>query len=359
MVKDREKKEQSNENDENNQKDEIIENNNDIEKKLEEVSINGKESEYQETIRDDLKNESINHIKVLMFLIIIVIIVTAVVLVVFYTQTIPTNSSPNADAEKIMEAEKIRQAEEDKRQKEQEELQKIEEAKRKEEERQAKLPKLTEQGRQNMENIYHSETKRAFLTFDDGPSNITPQILDTLKEQNVKATFFTLGSNLEIFPETTKRIYNEGHFIASHGYSHVYSSIYESPQSVLDEYNRWRDIIRNTLGEPEYDAHLFRFPGGIPGGKYETIKLEAKQLLSDNGILSIDWNSLTGDAETQHPEADKLMENLKTTTEDKSSVVILMHDAQAKKVTADMLPDIINYLKEQGYEFKTFYDIIK
>lgn len=232
----------------------------------------------------------------------------------------------------------------------------MEEAKKRREE---KLPKLTEVGRNNMENIYKSETKRAFITFDDGPSSLTPEILDTLKNENVKATFFMLGMNVDRYPETVKRVYDEGHFIASHGYTHQYSSIYSSTQAVLDEYNQCNDAIKRAIGEKDYNCHLFRFPGGLPGGKYADIKQEAKQLLSENDILSVDWNALTGDAETTHPVAENLLEKLRTTTQDKNSVVILMHDAQTKKITAEILPQIIAYLKEQGYELKSFYDIIK
>lgn len=225
--------------------------------------------------------------------------------------------------------------------------------------RQEKIPKLTEAGRTNMENIYHSETKKVFLTFDDGPSNVTPTILDTLKQEKVVATFFVLGSKVEVFPETTKRIYEEGHYIANHGYSHSYSSIYSSAQATLDEYNQCNDVVKNTIGIPEYNSHLFRFPGGKNGGPYDSVKQEAKELLSQNDILNIDWNALTGDAESTNPTSEKLMSRLQETTSNRNSIVLLMHDAQAKKVTADTLPQIIAYLKEQGYEFKNFYDIIK
>lgn len=330
------------------------------------------EENYQDTINDDLRENNLNHIKFIMILIIITIVAALIVIINEVTNTMQVGSNPVESQIIQIEEEQIRIGDEEKRkQKEQEELAKQEELARQEElakqeelrkqqeEREAKFPKLTEVGRANMENIYHSETKRAFLTFDDGPSNVTPQILDVLKNEDIKATFFMLGSNVVNFPETTKRVWNEGHFIANHGYTHVYSSIYSSTQAVLDEYNMCNDAIRNALGEPEYNSHLFRFPGGLEGGKYADLKQEANQLLSDNDILSIDWNALTGDAETQHPVAEKLMERLKETTEGKNSVVILMHDAQAKKVTADMLPDIIGYLREQGYEFKTFYDIIK
>ena len=222
-----------------------------------------------------------------------------------------------------------------------------------------RLPNLTEKGKENIGNIYHSDKKIAYLTFDDGPSIVTPTILDVLKQETVKATFFVLGSNVEKMPETTKRIYDEGHCIANHGYSHVYQTIYQSPQTVLDEYNMCNDIVKNAIGQQEYNSHLFRFPGGLPGGKYAEIKNQASELLSQNNIMHIDWNALTGDAETNNLSTEFELTRLEQTTTDKNSVVILMHDAPAKKVTADSLPQIISYLREQGYEFKSFYDIIK
>ena len=225
--------------------------------------------------------------------------------------------------------------------------------------RQAKLPKLTEKGKENIEHIYKSETKRAFLTFDDGPSTVTPSILDTLKSENVKATFFVLGSNVEKHPDMLKRIYDEGHYIANHGYSHVYTSIYASPQSVLDEFYKCNDAVKNAIGEEEYNSHLFRFPGGLSGGKYAEVKQQANQLLRENNIIHVDWNALTGDAEIKEPTIEFEVQRLKETTQGKNSVVILMHDAQAKKVTAEALPQIISYLKEQGYELVNFYDVMK
>lgn len=239
-------------------------------------------------------------------------------------------------------------------QKEQEEI-KIQE----EMERQAKIPKLTEEGKEKLKNIYHSETKRAFLTFDDGPSKNTKDILDILKENDVKATFFVLGSQVEVFPETTNRIYNEGHYIANHGYSHKYSNIYQSPEQVLNEYNQCNQIVANTLGVPEYNSHLFRFPGGSIGGKYADIKNQTIPLLEQNNILYVDWNALTGDSEKANPTEEYLMNNLQQTTNEKNSVVILMHDSQAKKVTVDCLPKVIEYLRQQGYEFENFYSIVK
>lgn len=239
-------------------------------------------------------------------------------------------------------------------QKEQEELEIQKEA-----DRQAKIPKLTDEGKENFKNIYHSETKKAFLTFDDGPSQNTNDILNILKDNNIKATFFVLGSQVEVFPETTNRIYNEGHFIANHGYSHKYSSIYQSPEQILNEYNQCNQIVANTIKVPEYNSHLFRFPGGSVGGKYAQIKSQAIPLLEQNNILYVDWNSLTGDSEKVNPTEEYLMNNLQKTSEGKNSLVILMHDSQAKRITVDFLPKVIEYLRQQGYEFDNFYNIIK
>ncbi len=206
--------------------------------------------------------------------------------------------------------------------------------------------------------IYHSDEKRVFLTFDDGPSkSVTPLILDLLKQQNIKATFFLLGSRVEKNPQIVKRQYEEGHYVTNHGYSHVYSLIYESPQSVIDEYNKTEEAIRGAIGKPDYSSYLFRFPGGTSGGRHKNVKQEAKQILEQNGIAHIDWNALTADAEGKNT-VEEMLEYAKQTIGNKNSVVILMHDASDKILTYEMLPHLINYLREQGYSFKNMYDLI-
>ncbi len=231
--------------------------------------------------------------------------------------------------------------------------------KEKEEEQKAKLPELTEETKKNMSNIYKSENKRVFLTFDDGPSQtVTPVILDILKQENIKATFFLLGSRVELKPDIVKREYEEGHYLASHGYSHVYSQIYASPQSVLDEYNNCITAIRNAIGNQEYNPHLFRFPGGYYGGKYANIKKEASQLLEQNEVLHIDWNALTSDAAGAKTTQEFIAE-LEKTVPKHNSVVVLMHDAGNKTATAEALPTIIKYFRDKGFEFENFYNIMK
>ena len=228
-----------------------------------------------------------------------------------------------------------------------------------EEAEKARFLPLNEQELENFSNIYkHQDNKRVFLTFDDGPStSVTPYILDLLSQQNVKATFFVLGSKVEANPDLVKREYDEGHYIANHGYSHKYSEMYSSTQNVLDEYNKTNDLIKNAIGNENYNSLVFRFPGGSSGGPYNDLKQEAKEVLKQNGIASVDWNALTNDAAGANTK-EKIMENFYNTVQNKTSIVILMHDAPDKILTYECLPEIIQYFKDNGYEFKTMYDVI-
>lgn len=210
-----------------------------------------------------------------------------------------------------------------------------------------------------IENIYaDTGEKRVFLTFDDGPSkSVTPNILDILSSENIKATFFVLGSSAEVNPDLVKRAYNEGHYIANHGYSHVYSIIYTSIETIFNEYNKTENCIQNALQNQNYHSNLFRFPGGSTGGKYDTIKQDAKEELKKNNIAYLDWNALNNDSAGAKTK-EELIENIINTVGDKNSVVILMHDAGDKVSTYEALPDIIKFLKEKGYKFQNIYDLL-
>lgn len=218
----------------------------------------------------------------------------------------------------------------------------------KQEENESKIP---------ISEIYNKETKIAYLTFDDGPSQaVTPLILDVLKEEGIKATFFVLGANVKNNPELLRRAYDEGHYIANHGYYHDYKRIYKNAQSVLEEYRKTEKVIKETLKNDKYKSNLFRFPGGYLGGKYEKVKQKAGKLLKENNIEYIDWNVLTGDAEGANTK-EKILKNIEKHTKDKGNIVVLMHDASSKILTYETLKDVINYLREQGYIFDNFYNV--
>lgn len=254
--------------------------------------------------------------------------------------------------EQIDEQEKLRIEEENK----------IKEEKRKEQERIENIrnsEKFTNEQIQAIENIYDDVgEKRVFLTFDDGPNmSVTPFILDLLKKENIKATFFVLGTRATYNPELIQREYEEGHYIGNHGYSHVYREIYQNVDSVFNEYNMTEQVIQDALGNPNYHSKLFRFPGGSVGGYYDDIKTDAVEQLRNSGIAAIDWNALSRDAEGAST-VEELVDNVIMTVGEKQSVVILMHDASDKILTYEALPQIIQYLRENGYSFKTMYDIL-
>ena len=221
------------------------------------------------------------------------------------------------------------------------------------------LPVQNVEAHKLIKDIYFSEEKQVYLTFDDGPSrDITPQILDILKESDVKATFFVLGARVDLYPETLKREFNEGHYIANHGYSHKYSEIYQNRDTVYDEYNRCEDSIRHALGIMDYHSFLFRFPGGSRGGRYEKVKSEARQLLEEYCVAYTNWNCLTGDAAGKRTKDECIQEMLETKG-NQNSIILLMHDANDKSQTVEALPEIIQYYKNEGYTFKNFYEIFK
>lgn len=211
----------------------------------------------------------------------------------------------------------------------------------------------------NVNDIYNGKKgKRVFLTFDDGPSKtVTPHILDVLKENNVKATFFLLGNRVKLNSDLVKREYEEGHYIANHGYSHKYSKIYASSNEVLKEYNKTEKEIQKALGNSNYASHLFRYPGGSIGGTYSKVKKESKKQLKEQQIAYLDWNALTSDAAGANTK-EQIMKNLKKTVGNHNNVVVLMHDAPDKILTYETLNEVIAYLKQKGYTFQNMYDLM-
>ena len=202
--------------------------------------------------------------------------------------------------------------------------------------------------------------KIVYLTFDDGPSeSSTPQILDILDRNQVKATFFVLGSSIEAGQkqkEILRRIAAEGHTIANHGYCHNYKILYPNgtvdADAFMKDIKKTEEIINDTLGY-KYDNKIIRFPGGH--GSWNTSTVDP--ILKQQGYTYIDWNALTGDAESSCRSKEQLENELKQTVTaidgNNDVLVVLMHDTDAKKTTVEALDDNIKYLKSLGYEFET------
>ncbi|MCI9177214.1 MAG: polysaccharide deacetylase [Clostridia bacterium] len=197
--------------------------------------------------------------------------------------------------------------------------------------------------------------KIAYLTFDDGPNPaVTPKVLDILKEENVKATFFVIGKSVETYPDIVKRAYQEGHYIANHGYSHNNSILYKN---FVSEITKTDEAISKAIDKKNYCAHVFRFPNGFMSPIYKKEKKEAILQLAKIDYTYIDWNCLNNDSVKKYTP-NELLENLKKSCKNKNTLVILMHDTKDVSNSSLALQDSILYLKSQGYTFQNFYDLI-
>lgn len=191
-------------------------------------------------------------------------------------------------------------------------------------------------------------SKIAYLTFDDGPSeNATPRILEILDDYDIKATFFVLGSMVEKYPDMLQRIYDEGHKIGNHSYSHNYKYIYENSENFLQDFKHCEDVLKEILGK-DFSTNIIRFPGGTFGANKEPMIVAAEQA----GYNYYDWNSLNGDAENIKLNKSYLLKRLKETVGNKDKAIILMHDLDSKMETVETLRTSIDYLIQKGYNFQ-------
>lgn len=202
------------------------------------------------------------------------------------------------------------------------------------------------------------EEKIAYLTFDDGPTQkATGKILDILKTENVTATFFVVGKHVKEHPELVKRAYEEGHYIANHGYHHDNKKLYQSKDSFISEIKNTDLEIGKAIGIENYCSFVFRFPNGYMSANYKAKKKEARKLLLAMNYSYIDWNCLNNDSVKKYSHT-QLLNNLKKSSKNKGTLVILMHDTSDVNDTPSILKDSIDYLKIQGYEFKNFYHLV-
>lgn len=198
------------------------------------------------------------------------------------------------------------------------------------------------------------QPKFAYLTFDDGPSANTEQILNILQEYGVKATFFVIGSETEYGKHLYRRIVEEGHAIGLHSYNHVYADIYKSEEAFMESMYKLRNLIENTTGvRPD----ILRFPGGSNtsfitryGGPDLAASLVAR--LHREGMQYFDWNVSSLDATKPVVDTKIITEATLRGAQGRNQAIVLMHDAPAKKTTVEALPAIIEGLQAQGYTFE-------
>ncbi len=191
-----------------------------------------------------------------------------------------------------------------------------------------------------------------YLTFDDGPStNITPQILDVLKKNNVKVTFFIVGYG-EKDKAVIARAIAEGHTIAIHGMGHDYSKIYASAAACIENITSLQEKIERDFG---YTTNIIRFPGGssnVISAQYcQGVMTTLSSLVVELGFTYFDWNVDSGDATGKPYTPAEIAANVTSTLHKNRANVVLMHDSTYKQTTADSLQMIIDYGKANGYTF--------
>lgn len=193
--------------------------------------------------------------------------------------------------------------------------------------------------------VHNSEKKVLYLTFDDGPSVITDELLDILKFCNVKATFFVVGKEIVGREDMLKRICREGHSIGLHTYSHNLHRIYKNQDAFVNEMIETSKLVKMITG---CSTNIIRFPGG--SSKHLTKAMLEK--LHTNNFKVYDWNSSLEDGVCPNMSVNQLVKNSKKYKHGNSRIFLLMHCNSNNRNTIKALPQIIEYYKNMGYSIE-------
>lgn len=186
--------------------------------------------------------------------------------------------------------------------------------------------------------------KKIYLTFDDGPSSNTDEILDILKAYDVKATFFVVGKTDEASRKAYRRIVEEGHTLGMHSYSHSYADIYASEEDFQTDMKKLQEYLYELTG---VWSRFYRFPGGSSNTVSNIDMQKLADWLTDQGVTYFDWNVASGDAVSRELPAETLLANCLAGIRNQQSCVVLMHDAANKDTTVEALPEIISEIRLQ------------
>ncbi len=192
--------------------------------------------------------------------------------------------------------------------------------------------------------------KTVYFTFDDGPSEMTEEILEILSEEKIKATFFVIGPSGEKTDDRLFKIYSEGHSIGLHTMSHSYDKIYTSAYGFLKDLEDEREWVYSVTGE---ECNIFRFPGGsnnsiAPKWIINTVKSETEKM----GMTYYDWNADGKDSLGSLLSPEEIVKNvLSSEFIDSNEVIILLHDSSTRTTTPEALRLLIAEFKSRGYAF--------
>lgn len=184
--------------------------------------------------------------------------------------------------------------------------------------------------------------RKVYLTFDDGPSSNTGEILDILAEYDVKATFFVVGKEEEKYQPLYKRIVEEGHTLAMHSYSHKYNEIYQSKESFVEDLTKLQEFLYDTTG---VWCRYCRFPGGSSNAVSRVDMHELIAYLEEQDMSYFDWNVSSGDASSAYISPEAVVRNSTAGLRQFQEAIILMHDASDKDSTVEALPKLIEQIQ--------------
>lgn len=202
---------------------------------------------------------------------------------------------------------------------------------------------------ENTPTEFRQDDGTIYLTFDDGPSDRTLEILDILKGYDIKATFFFCGGNGEKEQEIMKRVAEEGHTVAIHSISHDYPKIYESVESYLDDfYETYMSVYNATGVKPE----IFRFPGGSINNYNRFTYMQIIAEMTRRGFVYYDWN-VSGEDAVKGADWTSIYNNIMNNipSDGTGRAIVLLHDSQSKSATVNVLTDVIDELIADGYKF--------
>ena len=192
--------------------------------------------------------------------------------------------------------------------------------------------------------------KTVYLTFDDGPSQVTEEILNILKDEGIKATFFVTGPEGDKTDERIFRIVSEGHTIGLHTMTHDYDKIYSCTESFMEDIETEKKWIYSVTGE---ECRIFRFPGGSKNSTVEKwLMEEIKKEAEERGFFWYDWNADGKDSLGKLLSPEKIAENvLESESIGSDFVVVLLHDSSTRTTTPQALKILINEFRKMGYVF--------
>ena len=210
-----------------------------------------------------------------------------------------------------------------------------------------KAPKKATTAEPTIKPTDDTTTKKVYLTFDDGPGSQSGKILDILKKNHVKATFFVTGKEDASSKKIYQRIVKEGHTLAMHSYSHIQDVIYDSKEAFEKDLKQINRCLYEATG---VHTKFYRFPGGSSTQNTSLSIQNFIDVLKKNHYLYLDWNVISPDINNANATKEQVVTGVMQGVDAYDTAVVLMYDVADKPMTVKALPSIIKQIKAKNYE---------